>query len=71
MTVKLTYNLDETAEALGISRRYVERLIQTGELPSVKLGRRRLITLHDLELLLDRRRVGGSLLSAKRRTTEE
>lgn len=33
----------EAAELLGISYGYLDRLIRTGEIPSVKLGRRRKI----------------------------
>lgn len=37
------YSVREAAERLGVSQRHVQRLIASGELPSVKLGKRRLI----------------------------
>jgi excisionase family DNA binding protein len=40
---RLAYSLDEAAELLGISRELVHDLLRTGQLGSVKAGRRRLI----------------------------
>lgn len=37
------FSVREVAERLGVSQRHVQRLIASGELPSVKFGRRRLI----------------------------
>jgi excisionase family DNA binding protein len=45
---------DEVAEALGISRELVNDLLRTGQLGSVKAGRRRLIGRHHIETFLDR-----------------
>jgi excisionase family DNA binding protein len=39
---------------LSLSRRGIEALIGTGELPSVKIGRRRLIRRADIDALVDR-----------------
>jgi excisionase family DNA binding protein len=39
---------------LSLSRRGVEILIERGELPSVKIGRRRLIRRADIDALVDR-----------------
>jgi len=36
--MKKSYRVDEVADALQVSRRTVERLIKTGELPSYKIG---------------------------------
>ena len=36
-------SVDEAAEALGISRSTVYRELNAGRLPSVKIGRRRLV----------------------------
>ena len=49
---RLAYSPDEAAELLGISRELVHDLLRTGELGSVKAGRRRLIGKHHLEEFL-------------------
>ena len=49
---RLAYSPDETAELLGISRELVHDLLRTGQLGSVKAGRRRLIGKHHLEAFL-------------------
>lgn len=51
-TTRLALAVDEVAEALGVSARTVERLIASGELPSKKLGRRRLVAVAALERFL-------------------
>jgi excisionase family DNA binding protein len=51
---RLAYSPDETAELLGISRELVHGLLRTGQLGSVKAGRRRLIGKHHLEEFLAR-----------------
>jgi excisionase family DNA binding protein len=51
---RLAYSPDEVAEALGISRELVNDLLRTGQLGSVKAGRRRLIGRHHLEAFLNR-----------------
>lgn len=51
-TERLAYSPDETAELLGISRELVHDLLRTGQLGSVKAGRRRLIGKHHLEQFL-------------------
>jgi excisionase family DNA binding protein len=55
-TGRLAYSPDEAAEALGISRELVNDLLRTGQLGSVKAGRRRLIGRHHLEAFLERDR---------------
>ena len=59
-TGRLAYSPDEAAEALGISRELVNDLLRTGQLGSVKAGRRRLIGRHHLEAFLDRDRSARS-----------
>jgi excisionase family DNA binding protein len=54
VTGRLAYSPDEVAEALGISRELVNDLLRTGQLGSVKAGRRRLIGKHHLEAFLNR-----------------
>jgi excisionase family DNA binding protein len=49
---RLAYSPDEAAELLGISRELVHDLLRTGQLGSVKAGRRRLIGKRHLERFL-------------------
>ena len=49
---RLAYSPDEVAELLGISRELVHDLLRTGQLGSVKAGRRRLIGKHHLDAFL-------------------
>jgi excisionase family DNA binding protein len=49
---RLAYSPDEAAELLGISTELVHDLLRTGQLGSVKAGRRRLIGKHHLEEFL-------------------
>jgi excisionase family DNA binding protein len=51
-TERLAFSPDEAAELLGISRELVHDLLRTGQLGSVKAGRRRLIARHHLEAFL-------------------
>ena len=51
-TDRLAYSPDEAAELLGISTELVHDLLRTGQLGSVKAGRRRLIGRHHLEAFL-------------------
>lgn len=50
---RLAFSPDEVAAALGVSRELVNDLIRTGQLGSVKAGRRRLISRKHLEEFLD------------------
>ena len=51
---RLAYSPDEAAQLLGISRELVHDPLRTGQLGSVKAGRRRLIGKHHLETFLAR-----------------
>jgi excisionase family DNA binding protein len=51
---RLAYSPDEAADLLGISTELVHDLLRTGQLGSVKAGRRRLIGKHHLEEFLAR-----------------
>lgn len=51
---RLTYSPAEAALALGISRARVYQLLDDGTIPSLHLGRRRLIRREALVGLLDR-----------------
>jgi excisionase family DNA binding protein len=53
---RLLLGLDEAALQLGISRRTVQSLIYSGELPSVRIARRRLVAAVDLEEYVGRLR---------------
>ena len=46
---RLTFSVNEAAAALGISRDLVYDLLRTGQLQSLKAGRRRLISRQHLE----------------------
>lgn len=49
---RLAYSPEEAAELLGISKELVHDLLRTGQLGSVKAGRRRLIGKRHLEAFL-------------------
>ena len=51
-TERLAYSPEEAAELLGISRELIHDLLRTGQLGSVKAGRRRLISKRHLEAFL-------------------
>lgn len=53
MPEKLTLSIDETAKQLSVSRRMVYLLINRGALPSIRVGRRRLVTRAALDEYLD------------------
>ncbi len=46
---KLVYSVDEAAQRLSIGRTLAYELIRRGDLPSIKIGHRRLIARDDLE----------------------
>lgn len=52
-------DLDEAANLLNVSRRTVETLVHAGELPSVKIRRRRLIPHRALQAYIRRKVQGG------------
>lgn len=49
---RLLLSLRETATALGVCERTVAGLVATGEIPSVRIGRRRLVHREALETWL-------------------
>lgn len=51
---KLTLTVSETARLLGISRGLAYEMVRTGEIPSVRFGKRVLVPRHSLEKLLER-----------------
>ncbi|MBE2997247.1 helix-turn-helix domain-containing protein [Nocardiopsis sp. HNM0947] len=54
MDEKVAYSVDEAAQALSLGRTTVKQLIATGDLPSVRVGRRRLIPRSALETYVHR-----------------
>jgi excisionase family DNA binding protein len=57
---RLTFSVAEVAEALGCTRQHITNLIARGEIPSLKLGRRRLIRRQALDAELARREADPS-----------
>jgi excisionase family DNA binding protein len=56
---RLTYSVDESAELLGIGSTLAKELIRTGELRSIKIGRRRLVAHADLTEFVERCRAAA------------
>ncbi len=52
MDDKLVYSIDEIADQLSVGRTLVYRLIGSGELRSIKIGGRRLVTDGQLRALV-------------------
>ncbi len=53
---KLAFSVREAAEVLGIGQTLAKELVRTGELRSIKVGRRRLVAKVDLESFVEDRR---------------
>jgi excisionase family DNA binding protein len=53
---ELLVSLDEAARRLGLCRRSVQGLIYAGQLPSVRIGRSRRVSVVDLEGFVERLR---------------
>ena len=53
ITDKLTYTVKETGLLLGLSRGLTYEAIRTGQIPSVRIGRRILIPCKQLHKLLE------------------
>ena len=51
---RLLYSVEEAADLLGIGRTFMFRLLATGEIESVKIGRRRMISRDALDGYVDR-----------------
>jgi excisionase family DNA binding protein len=60
---RLVYSVEETGLLLGISRAFAYELVARGELPAIKLGRRRLVPKAALLALLEL----DSVVEARRR----
>ncbi|MFF8763383.1 helix-turn-helix domain-containing protein [Nocardiopsis dassonvillei] len=54
MEHKVAYSVQETAHVLSLGTTTVKKLIATGQLPSVRVGRRRLVPHSALETYINR-----------------
>ena len=54
MEHKVAYSVQETARALSLGTMTVKKLIATGQLPSVRVDRRRLVPRSALETYINR-----------------
>ncbi len=54
MTAKLLLTTDEAAEALGVGKTKLYELLGRGELPSLKIGRRRMVPMRAIEDFVER-----------------
>jgi excisionase family DNA binding protein len=55
----LLLRYDVVAQRIGVSNRTLRALVHRGALPSVQIGRRRLISVADLELFVEELRQAG------------
>jgi excisionase family DNA binding protein len=58
---KRLLRIAEAAEALGLGRTVTYQLVMRGELPSVRVGRRRLVPTADLDRFIERLRADGEV----------
>jgi excisionase family DNA binding protein len=56
MTANRLLELDEVEECLSVSRTTLYRLVKRGDLPTVQIGRRRYVTVQDLDDYVNRLR---------------
>jgi excisionase family DNA binding protein len=59
MIEKLGYSVEEAAETMGIGRTTVYELLGSGELDSIKVGRRRVILADDIRAYFASRRASA------------
>lgn len=50
---KILYNIPEVAETLCVHTSHVYRLVDSGELSSIRIGRRRLVRREAIEAFID------------------
>lgn len=60
MNGKLTYTINEAASAAGIGRTKLYELINSGEVPLIKIGTRSLVRRSDILQLLARNTVANA-----------
>lgn len=56
---RLVYSVTEVGELLGISRAFAYELVARGEIPVIRLGRRRLVPKHALHRLIQAASASG------------
>lgn len=56
---RMTMTVEQAAEALGVSRGSAYEAVRTGQLPTVRLGRRVLVPIEGLRALLAAASVAG------------
>jgi excisionase family DNA binding protein len=61
-TTPLLVSIDQAGDLLGVRRSTVNRLVYSGILPSLVIGRRRLITVDDLTQYIEVRRTAAGAL---------
>lgn len=49
-------SLDDAATALGVSRKHIQRLVNSGDLDSLKSGSRTLVIVKSIDSYVDRNR---------------
>ncbi len=59
MNAPLVVTIAEAGEMLRIKRTKMHELVWQGEIPSVKIGTRRVIAVEDLRAYIDSHREGG------------
>ena len=55
----MMFDVSEVADRLRIGKTFVYDMMERGELPYVKLGRRRLVDARDVEALISRNKIGS------------
>ncbi len=56
---RLGYSAREVAESLGVSEKHIKNLMAKGVIPSLTLGKRRIVRAADLQKALDERVQNG------------
>lgn len=59
---KLAYTIEEAAELLSLSRAQIYRMIDVGDLPSIKIGRSRRVTADQLAVFIRQAEQLGGVL---------
>lgn len=59
MDTPLLLDVDQTHQVLGVSKSTVERLIRSKQIPSVVIGRRRMVARRDLDGFVEQLRKAG------------
>ncbi len=65
---KLTYNVEETGKALGLSRASAYKAVHDGSIPTIRIGRRLVVPRVQLEKLLNGKQTDAKPIE---RLTEE